>query len=557
MKKSILRRLIGGSILLLVTIIVISLSFVAAELTNRAIADDAQYLTTIGNKLRLISLRSSMLAVDVNAESVGFHVREIRQAYADITSLQRPSHGALVQEIVYPDAVRAELDHAQTLVGSTWKSLLERFLDQALLAFGSDAAHTEFVQSVPIFITETERLSTDFSDFVALIYDARGSAGRSFLWLFALIIFLGTFSALAYSLWTLISLRRDFTTLITLSRRIAEGDFAEIPEINRDDEIGELAKHLRKMSALEGVIAALRTTSQRLTGEYGRIAEGVAKTVSSVKSQARVVEDTSHGFAGIVESVRKVEENAGTSLEAAHEGGRALEKSLERIGHGLEATRVLEERTARIEEVVSLIGDVADQTELLSLNAAIEAARAGEAGRGFTVVAQQVRKLADRSARAASEITDLVQTVQASVRRVAADAKDSFEMSQTLKQTLEKIEASIQSIAGLSRTASQGVGQAESSLGTMLGLASDTSHKVDELAASNATLREIIVQVDRVINRFSPHDQKDGLTARPPAGEVPPLPLSLGITPVETLEEMADLEELPEDVQELESAEEE
>jgi methyl-accepting chemotaxis protein len=392
---------------------------------------------------------------------------------------------------------------------------------------------------VPAFLSATEKLAGDIFETIGPIYSAREAMARSFLWLFALLLSLGTLSALGYSLWTLLSLRRDINSLIALSSRMSEGDFASMPDIERDDEIGEIAKQLRKMSSLEGVISALRSTSQRLTAEYGRITEGVARTVSSVKSQARVVEDTGRGFAGIVESVRKVDENAETALEAAHEGGRAVEKALERISHGIESTRLLEERTSRIEEVVSLIGDVADQTELLSLNAAIEAARAGEAGRGFTVVAQQVRKLADRSARAASEIADLVQTVLLFVRKVAVDARDSLEMSQTVKQTLEKVDAGIQSIAGLSKTASEGVGQAEASMGTMLGLATDTSRKVDELAESSSNLHEIIVQVDRVIGRFSSQDQSSGPDAQFPGGDQSVLPLSLGITPVESLDEAA------------------
>jgi hypothetical protein len=150
-----------------------------------------------------------------------------------------------------------------------------------------------------------------------------------------------------------------------------------------------------------------------------------------------------------------------------------------------------------------------------------------------------VRKLADRSARAASEIADLVQTVLLFVRKVAVDARDSLEMSQTVKQTLEKVDAGIQSIAGLSKTASEGVGQAEASMGTMLGLATDTSRKVDELAESSSNLHEIIVQVDRVIGRFSSQDQSSGPDAQFPGGDQSVLPLSLGITPVESLDDAA------------------
>ena len=103
----------------------------------------------------------------------------------------------------------------------------------------------------------------------------------------------------------------------------------------------------------------------------------------------------------------------------------------------------------------------------------------GRPGRGFTVVAQQVRKLADRSARAASEIADLVQAVLDAVRRIAADAKESFEVSAALKSILERISATIQSITDLAQAATEGVGQADSSLGGMVGSSSDTSGLVD------------------------------------------------------------------------------
>jgi methyl-accepting chemotaxis protein len=425
--------------------------------------------------------------------------------------------------------------------------------------FDGAAQRARFDTLLPGFIASTESITAGVADVVSRIYDAQRSVARSFLALFALFSAVGMISALAYSLWTVLAMRRDFSRLIAFSRRISEGDFSSLPDIQRADEIGELAAQLFKMNSLESLMSTLRATTDTLGGEYGRIADGIARTVASVKIQAKMVEDTSRGFAGIVETVRKVGQSASAGLEAAHEGGRAVEKSLLKITQEMEEARFLEERTARIEEVVSLIGDIADQTELLSLNAAIEAARAGEAGRGFTVVAQQVRKLADRSARAASEIADLVQTMLDAVRRIAADAKESFEASSVMKKNLESVSGTITTITDLAESATDSVGQADSSLGTMLALASTTSRKVEEVAAAATSLREIIGQMERLIGRISGDQQRGQLAVA--AADSSALPLSLGIAPVESEEDALRSEELPpggqagEVIEELEAAE--
>ncbi len=545
MKRSILRRLIGIAVGLAAIIAVLVVTLLASDQIDRGVVVDTRYLEEVRARLDFIAARSALLATDPNVESTGFHVREIHSAYAELAGLTRPVFFLPVEEVSLPDSARTSLTAVSARLHTSWQKELDAFLESALASYDAPHGRDDFIATVPQFVSRIQDITTDVGETITQVQDARKGVARIFLRALSVLLAAAAFSLVGYAIASLVVLRREFHGLLALSAQISEGDFADIPESSREDEIGDLSRRIREMSSLESVVSALRTTSQRLTAEYGRITDGVARTVSSVKSQARVVEETSRRFVGIVESVRKVEENAGTSLEVANEGSRALEKSLDRITQGMEATRRLEEHTARIDEVVSLIGDVADQTELLSLNASIEAARAGEAGRGFTVVAQQVRKLADRSARAASEITDLVQAVLGSVRRVAADAKESFDMSEALKRDLEKIAQSIRSIAGLSRTASDGVGQAESSMGTMLGLATDTSRKVDELAASNDTLREIIVHVDKVLRRFSPEERE---RSRIEEGPVPPLPLSLGIKPVETEEEAAMLEELSEDV---------
>jgi methyl-accepting chemotaxis protein len=555
MRKSIMAKLIGGSVLLVVTIFLLALCFVAGAFVDRAIAEEARYFTSLEEKLSFVNVRASLLSTSASPDVLQFNLTEIRAANTDLLRILSTERGTPIDVLIYPPEVKADITSIQDMLRLGWQGELQRFLGSAAQRLDGEEPRARFDLLFPGFISGTEAVTSRIGDTIGHIYDARRSVARSFLALFALFSGAGTVSAFVYSLVTLIAMRRDFGRLISFSRRISEGDFSSQPGVERNDEIGELASALRKMNSLESLVSMLRATAARLTGEYGRIAVGIAKTVGSVRSQTQVVEDTARGFAGIVQSVKRVAENAAASLSAAHDGGKAVEKSLEKIKLGMEEIRVLEERTSRIEEVVSLIGDVADQTELLSLNAAIEAARAGESGRGFTVVAQQVRKLADRSARAASEIADLVQAVLDAVRRIAADAKESFETSSLLKTDLVRISSSIKSISDLAHSASEGVGQADSSLSTMLNLSSDTSRKVDEVAASNTSLKQIVAQMEEVINRFSRADQdadqdKDGSSADTETAETPIAARPIDVDEPSYLEEAAP-EESAENVQEV------
>ncbi len=313
---------------------------------------------------------------------------------------------------------------------------------------------------------------------------------------------------LAAGLWSLIAwsnrlsrLGRDLDALAGFGAELAAGKLPHPPEIGR--ELAELSRCARRLAVTETAIKDLAGAAERLSEDYRRLDAGTGLVVDDFKSQTKIVEETKASFDAVVKSAEAMASHASLSHTAAKAGSAALSRSMERISRGVEETRSLEERTSRIEEVISLIGDVADQTELLSLNAAIEAARAGDAGKGFTTVAQQVRKLADRSSRAASEIADLVESVLDAVRRIALDSRDSFQTMIQIKKDMDSICVSLQGIAELAADSMPGMKTAYTTLGTALSLVAKGLSDAEEASATNAMMQKGVHELERILTYTS------------------------------------------------------
>ena len=260
-----------------------------------------------------------------------------------------------------------------------------------------------------------------------------------------------------------LSVRYSIERFFRAAQKIAEGDLTQTINFNGQDEMGQLRDAFNQMtSEVRGILSAVKETAGNVGGQVSEVESIANRSRHAVNTQMEQTEEVANTIASMSDRAAVVVDVAGQAEQAALSGadssdqaGKVVNNVISDIGHlsdemsnSMEAVNALAENSTNISSILGTIKGIAEQTNLLALNAAIEAARAGEQGRGFAVVADEVRTLASRTQGSAEEIEVLISEVQQNIQRAVETMEVNREMVEKTVDSSSQVIEALNSIQG-------------------------------------------------------------------------------------------------------------
>ena len=399
-----------------------------------------------------------------------------------------------------------------------------------LVAAGKkDAAYAEFLKEVQPRLSAANlifrEMATEHQKGALLASEKSNELANTSIITVGIVAAVAVILSLALGLMVVRMITRPLSEVVAGMGEMAKGNLSAAPPLVRSrDEIGQVAQavgvmqaNLRTLlkqfaqsaenmaAASEELTASASQSAQaanQVAASIAQVAQGSEKQLTAVDNTAAVVQQMSAGIQQVASNAGNVSEVADKTSQAGHDGKSAIEQvitQMDSIGQGTaqvgDAIGKLSASSKQIGEIVGVISAIAAQTNLLALNAAIEAARAGEQGRGFAVVADEVRKLAEQSGDAAKQISSLIdenrQNIELAVVAMQSgnvEVKRGIEIVGSAGDAFTKIAALVQEVSVEVREISAAVEEMASGSEQMVGSMKDIERVSKSTAGETQTV---------------------------------------------------------------------
>ncbi|RMV95333.1 Methyl-accepting chemotaxis protein [Pseudomonas caricapapayae] len=513
--------LIGTSVL---TVLIISLvNYVGNTRTETAMIDSEVSMTALRNHLEADMMHDALRADVLSAMLVGLGKSDSTRDEVQKSLDEHAAHfrAVLGDNLKLPvtDDIKAELNRIKPSL-DTYIASGERIVG---LALDNPEQAQQGLGTFNSAFTQLEEQMSSLSELIEDNFKASGEASRQAIRSanIALVVVLvaSILLLLIQGQWVTRSIMIPLASASRIADSIAHGNLGEpIAEPRGRDEASMLIRSLAVMQRdLRGMIKVVRSNAHGVSGMSRQLSSGCHEVADSSRQQSSAAGTMSAATSEMTASIEEITRHAGHALEMASQaealaknGGRVIHQvvsDMDSIARSAQLSaqviRTLDKDSEGIFNIIQVIKGIADQTNLLALNAAIEAARAGEQGRGFAVVADEVRSLAGRTSTSTQEITTMVARIQQSTREAVTSMEAGVAQVDKGMAVTAEVERAISDILEATLSTTQLVNDITRTIGEQSLASNEIAHQVEMIASMSEGNSRVIGQTASTTDELS------------------------------------------------------
>ena len=463
--------------------------------------------------------KSTSTPAEVNS-SIKEHAEHFREVLAD--NLKLPLDASIKASL---EKIKPSLD--------TYISAGERIV--ALALENPEAARGE-LQTFNAAFSQLEEQMAALSELIENNTQLTSTGTRQTIsnanWTLAIVLGASLLLLLAQGRWVTLSIMGPLRTASRIAQSIAHGNLSEpIAEPKNQDEASALIRSLATMQRdLRGMIEVVRSNAHGVNGMSERLSQGCHEVAGSSQQQSVAASTMAAAASEMTASIEEITRHAQRALDMASQaetlakdGGRVIHQVVSDMDgiarsaqQSAQVIRTLDKESEAIYSIIQVIKGIADQTNLLALNAAIEAARAGEQGRGFAVVADEVRSLAGRTSASTQEIASMVGSIQQNTRAAVISMEEGVaqvdkgmavtaEVERAIREILQATLSTTELVNDISRTISEqslASNEIAHQVERIAGMSERNSRVIGETASTTDELSSLAGKLSQSVDRF-------------------------------------------------------